>query len=99
MKEVYMTQPEISKGDIFSKISQKKMTQQKAAEMLGLSTRHTGRLYAKFQKFGMLLLASQQRGKSSNHQLPAGLKVQIFELLTIEAYSDFGPTFMCKQIR
>ncbi len=50
MKEVYMTQPEISRGDIFSKISQKKMTQQEAAEALGLSDRQIRRLYAKWKK-------------------------------------------------
>lgn len=98
MKEVYMTQPEISRGDIFSKINQNKMTQQKAAELLGLSERHVRRLYAKFKEFGIISLISQQRGKPSNHQLPTGLKAQISELITIELYKDFGPTFMCEKL-
>jgi hypothetical protein len=99
MKEVYMTQPEISKGDIFSKINQNKMTQQKAAEVLGLSDRHVRRLYAKFKESGIISLVSQQRGKPSNHQLPTGHKARISELVTIELYEGFGPTFMCEKLK
>ncbi len=98
MREVYMTQPEISRGDVFLKISQKKMTLTKAAELLGLSTRHVRRLYAKFRKSGILSLVSQQRGKPSNNQLPAGLKAHISELVTIELYVGFGPTYMCEKL-
>ncbi len=74
------------------------MTQQEAAEMLGLSDRHIRRLYAKFQKSGIISLVSQQRGKPSNHQLANGLKAQISELITIELYQNFGPTFMCEKL-
>jgi hypothetical protein len=97
-KEVTMTQPEISRGDIFSEISQKKLTQRKAAKLLGLSERHVSRLYAEFLKFGIVSLASKQRGQPSNHQLPAGLKAQLSELVTIELYLGFGPTFMCEKL-
>jgi hypothetical protein len=97
-KEVAMTQPEISRGDIFSKISQKKITQRKAAEMLGLSERHVNRIYAKFLEFGINSLISKHRGKPSNHQIPKGLKAQISELVTIELYLGFGPTIMCEKL-
>ena len=53
-KEVFMTEPEISRGDIFLEISQKKLTQRKAAELLGLSDRHINRLYTKFLEFGII---------------------------------------------
>ncbi len=52
MKEVSMSETEISRADIFFKISQKKMTHKKAAEVLGLSDRHIRRLYVKFKEFG-----------------------------------------------
>jgi len=97
-KEIIMTQPEISRGDIFSEISQKKLTKRKAAELLGLSERHVSRLYAEFLNFGIVSLASKQRGQPSNHQLPAGLKAQLSELVTIELYQGFGPTFMCEKL-
>jgi hypothetical protein len=49
MEEVVcMTKPAVSRGDIFLKIAQNKITQCKASEELGLSERHIRRLYAKF---------------------------------------------------
>ena len=97
-KEITMTKPEISRGNIFSKISQKMITQRKAAEMLGLSDRHVSRLYAEFLEFGIDSLVSKKRGKPSNHQMPSGLKAQISELVTIDLYLGFGPTFMCEKL-
>ena len=91
-----MTQPEISRGDVFLKITQKKITQRKAAEVLGLSERHIGRLYGKFLLLGLASLASKKRGKPGNHQLPKELKTRISELVTIELYEGFGPTFSCE---
>ena|SRR5271166_625254 len=98
-EEVCMKKPEISRGNIFSKITQNKITQRKAAEELGLSERHVRRLYAKFLILGLASLVSKKRGKPSNHQLPAGLKARISELVTIELYEGFGPTFMCEKLK
>lgn len=97
-REVIMTQSEISRGDIFSEISQKKITQRKAAEMLGLSDRHVSRLYAEFLEHGLESLVSKKRGKPSNHQMSRGLKAQISELVTIDLYFGFAPTFMCEKL-
>jgi len=63
-----------------------------------ISERHVRRLYAEFLKFGIVSLASKQRGQPSNHQLPAGIKAQLSELVTIELYLGFGPTFMCEKL-
>lgn len=93
-----MTQAEISRGDILSKISQKKISQREAAEILGISERQVRRLYVKFQKFGISSLVSQKRKKPSNNQLPPGLKIQISELITIELYSGFHPKYMCEKL-
>lgn len=98
-KEVVMTQPEISRGDIFSQISQKRLTKRKAAKILGLSERHVNRLYNKFLESGIVSLISKQRGQPSNHQLPAGLQAQLSELVTIELYQGFGPTFMREKLQ
>ncbi len=99
MKEIQMTQAEISRADILSKIGQKKLTQRKAAEMLGLCERHVRRLYNRFQRIGLTSVVSQKRGKPSNHQLSKSLKARISELITIELYSGFGPTFMREKLQ
>jgi hypothetical protein len=98
-EEVCMAKSKISRGDIFLKITQNKMTQRKAAEELGISERHLRRLYAEFLMFGIASLRSKKRGKPSNHQLPAGTKTRVSELVTIELYEGFGPTFMCEKLK
>lgn len=97
-EEVCMKKPEISRGNLFLKITQNKITQRKAAEELGLSERHVRRLYAEFLMNGLTSLASKKRGRPSNHQLPKGFKARISELVTIELYEGFGPTFMCEKL-
>jgi hypothetical protein len=97
-KEVYMTQHEVTRANIFSEISQKKISKTKAAEILGISRGHLHRLYKEFKKSGIISLISRQRGKPSNHQLPHILKIRALELITCEAYTGFGPTFMCEKL-
>jgi transposase len=96
--EIIMSQKEVSRADVFSEISQKKINQTKAAGILGLSARHVRRLYHEYLKSGVSALISKQRGKPSNHQMPKGLKARISELITIDLYSGFGPTFMCEKL-
>ena len=97
-REVSMTEKEVSRANIFSEISQKKVSKTRAAEILGLSPRHVGRLYAEFKKSGLVVLISRQRGKPSNHQLPPILKARVSELVTCKSYEGFGPTFMCEKL-
>jgi hypothetical protein len=97
-EEVYMTQREVSRADIFSQISQRKISKTKAAEALGMSFRHLHRLYNEFQANGVSSLVSRKRGKPSNHQLASFLKARILELVTYEKYEGFGPTFMCEKL-
>jgi transposase len=97
-KEINMTKREISRADIFSEITQNKISQTKAAEVLGISIRHVQRLYAQYRAKGIVSLVSKQLGKPSNHQLPRILKARINELITCETYAGFGPTLMCEKL-
>jgi hypothetical protein len=97
-KEIHMTKKGISRANIFSDLAQKKITQVKAAKILDVSLRHLQRIYAEYKKRGVTSLASKQRGKASNHQLPRGLKVRVSELVTCELYAGFKPTFMCEKL-
>lgn len=96
---VNMTKKEISRIDIFSEISQKKISQTDAAKILGISFRHLNRLYIDYKKYGIVSLISKKRGKPSNHQLSPILKAQIKELITRELYRGFKPKFMCEKLR
>jgi len=93
-----MTEKEELRANICSEITQKKISQSKAATELGISLRQVKRLYAAFLKEGIAGLASKQRGKPSNRQLPSVKKARIQELVTCEKYRGFGPTFMCEKL-
>ena len=98
-KGINMIKKEVSKVDVFSQISQRKISQTKAAEILGISERHLQRLYIRFKKAGIESLASKQHGKPSNHQLPKIIKARVSELVTFETYAGFRPTFMCEKLK
>ena len=85
----YMTETEEFRANICSAIAQKKISQSRAAIELGISLRQTKRLYAAFLKEGIAGLASKQRGKASNHQLPPLIRARIMELVTCEKYRGF----------
>jgi transposase len=69
----------------------KRLTQRKAAEILGLSLRQVERLRQRYRTEGLAALASRRRGRASNHQLPVSLRASILELVRAR-YADFGPT-------
>ncbi len=95
---ISMSQNEINRANIFSQVGQKKISQAKAAEILGLSYRHIRRLYTQYLKSGLSALVSKQRGKPSNHRLTPILRARILELMSCELYVGFGPTFMCEKL-
>ena len=70
---VKMTKRDISKVDIFSEISQRKISKTKEAEVLGMSIRHIQRLYADFREFGISPPRSQYRRISSRFAADAAL--------------------------
>jgi hypothetical protein len=98
-EEVYMTKKAMSRADVFIKISQWKITKTTAAKILGITFRHLHRLYKEYQARGLVALGSKQRGKPSNRQLPTITKARVLELVTLEKYHGFGPTFMCEQLK
>jgi transposase len=95
---VYMTRAELSRAEIFLLVSQKRITQAKAAEELNLSVRQIERLYSSFKKQGIKALASKRRGRPSNHKLTSDIRRRLLELVTCEIYSGFGPTLMCEKL-
>jgi hypothetical protein len=99
IKGVYMTESELSRGQICVLISEKRITQAKAAEILNISNRHMRRLYYIFKKDGMKALASKKRGQSSNNKLPLATRGRLLEIVTCERYSGFGPTLMCEKLQ
>jgi hypothetical protein len=91
---VIMTKRELDRVQVFSLVKERKLSQVAAARRINLSLRQTQRLYKIYQHQGPIALAHKHRGKPSNHRLDKFQKALVIELLEIELYSGFGPTYM-----
>lgn len=68
-----------------------------AAERLQLTDRQLRRLVNRYRLEGPQGLASRNRGRPSNRQLPPGLASKALSLIR-EHYADFGPTLACEKL-
>ena len=64
---VYMTQKELIRVEIVIKVCQKKLTQERAANELGLSLRQVQRLCQLYNRDESIALASQISNAKSDH--------------------------------
>ncbi len=93
-----MTRNELSRLEMMQAIQDRRLTQKKAAQALGLSVRHVKRLYRAYREMGPAGLVSGRRGKPSNHRLDPSVVKRARDLLE-EKYHDFGPTLACEKLR
>lgn len=92
-----MSEPEINRLEIITRVAAGEMLQRLAAEHLSLSKRQLQRLVARYRVIGAVALVSKRRGKPSNHRLSEGLRTDALDVIR-ERYSDFGPTLACEQL-
>jgi transposase len=86
-----MSKRELSRAEVFQRLSHKHLKQSQAASMLGISVRHIKRLLRLYRQAGAVALISKRRGKPSNHRLPQQSIDQALNLIRTK-YADFGPT-------
>ena len=72
-----MSNPEFERAVLLRKVHDKRLTQAKAAEILGLSLRQIERLCRRYRTAGPAALASRRRGRASNHQLAPELRESV----------------------
>lgn len=89
---VTLTMEELERLEVLTQLAERRLTQRRAAERLGLSTRQMRRLARRFAAGGAAALASRQRGRASNRRLHATTQARAVALVR-EHYPDFGPTF------
>ena len=95
---VYMTQKELHRVEILSKVSEKIIKQPKAAKILNISVRQLQRLLKEYKKHGAQAIASKKRGKRSNNKLSDSIRSDIKEIVCRPIYSGFRPTLMCEKL-
>lgn len=74
------------------------LSQQEAAERLGIGVRQFKRLVRAWKQDGASGLVSRQRGHPSHNRLEAEQRTRIAALLA-EKYEDFGPTLASEKLR
>lgn len=88
---VSMSQKELNRLEVLTKVHERRLKIAQAAEILDLSTRQVKRLSKALKTQGPKGLVSKKVGALSNHQLPKELKLSVVKLI-FEKYRDFGPT-------
>ena len=90
-KYVTMSVRELNRAELIRRVHERRLTQLKAAETLGVSLRQLQRLYRAYKADGPAGLVSKKRGRASNRKLPPEARVAAMELV-VSRYADFGPT-------
>ena len=93
-KETFtMNKKELYRLEIIKKVVDKYITQQKAADLLGCTTRNVRKLKNKYQQLGLQGLISQKRGKPSNRKYPEAIKTQALHYVIQEYNLIYQPKF------
>jgi hypothetical protein len=93
-----MSANERNRLEILGRALERRLTQGAAAERLGLGLRQVERLCRAVRDHGAAGVVSRQRGRPSNHTLPAAVRARALDLVRTR-YCDFGPTLACEKLR
>ena len=93
-----MSRKELHRLEILGRVLERRLTQAKAAEQLGLSLRQVERLCRKLRLEGPDGLVSKKRGRPGNRKLPDSLREHALSLVLAQ-YVDFGPTLAAEKLR
>ena len=86
-----MSAKELNRLEVMQKLSERRMSQKEAGQILHLSTRQIKRLQRVYRQKGAAGLVSKHRGRKSNNRLAEEVKKQALNLLKTK-YKGFGPT-------
>jgi len=86
-----MSAKELSRLEVMQRLSERRMTQKEAGEILHLGTRQIKRWLKRYRTQGASGLVSKQRGRRSNNRLTEEVKKKTLNLLKTK-YQGFGPT-------
>jgi biotin operon repressor len=85
-----MTQAERDRLVALKKAKKKLITQQQAAEEIGVTERQVRRLLRKLRSKGDRAVIHELRGRASNRKLPRELEQQAMAILSDPVYRGFG---------
>ncbi|HEO64095.1 MAG TPA: ISNCY family transposase [Candidatus Omnitrophica bacterium] len=94
---IIMKMKELRRIPVIHSIINKQVTQQEAANILGLSRRQIIRIVKDVKEKGDIALVHKSRGRPSNRARPADQKEKILQLCNT-TYKGFGPTFAAEKL-
>jgi transposase len=92
-----MSERELQRIEVLSKVIERRMTTVTAAHLLGLTRRQVQRLLKTFQIDGASALRHKARGQRSNREIGDGIR-DFAVCLVREHYLDFGPTLAAEKL-
>jgi hypothetical protein len=98
MTNITLTEEELFKFEIITKLIGGSITIKQAREQLGLSARQIKRLKRRVIDHGAEGVVHGLRGKPGNRTTPASVVTTATDLLK-EKYPDFGPTFAAEKLK
>lgn len=97
MGDILMSSEERRRLETLSRVRDGVITQVKASELLGLSYRHTKRVYTRYRLEGDVSIIHKGRGKSSNRRISEKKRKKLLKQYK-QKYWDFGPTLACEHM-
>lgn len=94
-----MTQAERDRLVSLRKVKRKKITQQEAAEELGVTVRHVRRLLRRLGDEGDEAVIHGLKGQVSNRSIAEKTKKKAIGILSAPVYEGFGPTLAMEHLR
>jgi transposase len=92
-----MSAREVDRAGLIRRVLERRLSQVKAAELMGVTTKQARRMCRAFQLHGLRGLASGKRGKPSNNRSVESLEAEVMALVR-DRYSDFGPTLAAEKL-
>jgi len=94
---ITLSRRETKRLHIIHQALDKRITQEKAAALVGLSSRQLRRMLKRVREEGDDGISHRSRGKASNRRFPQKVKDKVLKLYRGQ-YSDFGPTFASEKL-
>jgi transposase len=94
---IAMSERDLQRIEVLSKVVDGRMTLVTAAHVLGLSTRHVRRLLDKIRTTGAASIRHKAIGRPSNNRIGSGVRDYVLTLVR-DRYLDFGPTLAVEKL-
>ena len=94
---IKMSFKEMERLKIIQKVTDKQVTQVKAAEVLGLSERHVRRIVRRVRHSGERSIVHKRRGQEAANKMSQKLEDRIGEIVR-DKYADFGPSLASEKL-